>query len=134
MNAELEPVRQSFIAWMLAALGAKYAILLPVVALVSLVLVLVVVTRGRGPMAAAALVLLCPLPLLIGLLGALEGVIGSYHVIAISQSAPKPSELADGISMSLVAPLVGLLLMTPTLLVAVLGSVMRSLTDAPTSD
>jgi biopolymer transport protein ExbB len=47
---------------------------------------------------------------LAGLSGFFDGAIMSFAVIAKSSTAPKPSELATGVSMSLIAPFVGLTL------------------------
>lgn len=120
---------QSFVSWIISALGLGYLVLIPSAAIIAFVIALIVVIRGRGPMAAAALVLVTPAPFLIGLIGALEGVISSYSIIATSAATPRPSELAQGISMALVAPLTGLLLMTPALVVAAFGAFYRSISD-----
>ena len=50
----------------------------------------------------------------------------SYTVIATSATSPKSSDLAVGISTALVTPLVGMLGMIPSFLVAVLGTFVRS--------
>lgn len=127
MPPDSEPVRQSFLSWMFSALGLPYVILLPLAGLVCILLVLAVVVRGKGPMAAAALVLVVPIPLLIGVFAAIQGGMASYAVIATSATAPKPSEIAAGISTALVAPLVGMLLMVPGYAIATFGAFIRSL-------
>jgi len=50
---------------------------------------------------------------MVGLLGTVQGMIASFQVIATSTTAPKPSELAAGISTALVTTLVGLWLAIP---------------------
>ncbi|MGL4514239.1 MAG: MotA/TolQ/ExbB proton channel family protein [Lacipirellulaceae bacterium] len=50
---------------------------------------------------------------MVGLLGTVDGMIRSFDVIATSATAPKPSELADGIATALVTTLVGLMLAIP---------------------
>jgi biopolymer transport protein ExbB len=52
---------------------------------------------------------------MVGLLGTVDGMIRSFMVIANSSTAPKPSELAAGISTALVTTLVGLLLAIPAI-------------------
>lgn len=52
---------------------------------------------------------------MVGLLGTVQGMISSFDVIANSATAPKPSELAAGISTALVTTLVGLLLAIPAI-------------------
>ena len=50
----------------------------------------------------------------------------SFSVLASSDTAPKPSEVAEGISSCLAIPFMGLLLTTPGYLVAVIGLLARS--------
>lgn len=127
MGDNLEPVRQSFLHWIFMALGVKYTLLLPLAAFIAFVLTLIVLLRGKGPMAAAALFFIVPMPFLIGIYGAIEGQIAVYQVIAATAVQPKPSELAEGTSMALVAPMVGMLLMIPAYALAIAGLIVRSL-------
>lgn len=53
---------------------------------------------------------------MVGLLGTVDGMVGSFSVIANSASQPKPAELAKGISMALVTTLVGLVLAIPAII------------------
>ena len=50
---------------------------------------------------------------MLGLLGTVWGMIVAFNTIATSQTQPKPSELADGISMALVTTLLGLMVAIP---------------------
>lgn len=52
---------------------------------------------------------------MVGLLGTVDGMVASFSVIATSESTPKPSELATGISMALVTTLVGLVIAIPAI-------------------
>ena len=131
MQPELGPVQQSFSSWIFTALGFKYALLLPVSALVGFVLTLVVVVRGKGPMAGVALVLVVPLPLLIGIFAAIEGGIRSYMVIAMLHTDPAPGREAEVIATLLVAPMIGMSLITPSYILATFGSLLRSLSAGP---
>ncbi len=131
MQPELAPVQQSFLSWILTALGFKYAILLPVSALVGFVLTLIVAVRGKGPMAGVALMLIMPVPLLIGVFAAIEGGISSYKAIAMLPKDPAPGRDAAVISTLLVAPMVGMLLMAPSYMLAILGSLVRSFSADP---
>jgi hypothetical protein len=103
-----------------------YAIVLPLAGLICFLLALILVLRGKGPMAAAGLILIVHVPLLIGVFAAIQGAIASYTLIAMSATTPKPSELAAGISMALVAPMVGMVLMVPGYATAALGAIIRS--------
>jgi biopolymer transport protein ExbB/TolQ len=88
---------------------------------------LLLVIRGRSWAAGTAIVLLVPLPFLVGLFGSIEGAIMSYMVIAYSSPAPKPAHVAEGISTALVTALVGMLLMAPSYVLAVAGLFVRSM-------
>lgn len=52
---------------------------------------------------------------MMGLMGTVQGMISSFDVIATSAVAPKPSELATGISTALVTTLIGLMLAIPAM-------------------
>lgn len=52
---------------------------------------------------------------MVGLLGTVDGMVGSFTVIAQSDTTPKPSELATGISMALVTTLAGLVIAIPAI-------------------
>lgn len=52
---------------------------------------------------------------MIGLLGTVQGMIQSFHVIATSPTTPKPSELAEGISKALFTTLIGLFIAIPAI-------------------
>ena len=124
---ENEPVQQSLLAWIVLALGLPYAVMLLLLALLSFVLTLVILVRGKGPMAAAALVLVVHLPLLIGAFGALQGTMSALTVIATSSTAPRPADVAAGVSTAIVVPLVALVLTIPNYLIAAVGAFVRSL-------
>jgi biopolymer transport protein ExbB len=53
---------------------------------------------------------------MVGLLGTVDGMVQSFTVIAQSDTQPKPSQLAGGISMALITTLVGLLLAIPAII------------------
>ena len=130
MEAEMgHAAPQSLISWFASAMGPKYLLLLPLAGLLAFVLILVLVIRGRGWAAAAATVLLVPLPLVVGVFGTVEGMMNSYLVIAMSDVAPKPAAVAEGVSTALVTALFGLLLMAPSYLLAVTGLLVRSFMD-----
>ena len=50
-----------------------------------------------------------------GLLGTVDGMVGAFMIIAKSSTAPKPSELAIGISQALITTLIGLWLAIPAI-------------------
>lgn len=52
---------------------------------------------------------------MIGLLGTVQGMIQSFHVIASSTGAPRPADLAEGISKALFTTLIGLMIAIPAI-------------------
>lgn len=134
----VEPVvQQSFMMWYFTSLGLKYAIVLPCAGLFSLIATLLILIRGRGPFVSSGLILAVSAPVFIGLVGAVDGVVAVYQVIGMSSAQPKPSELAGGVSMALVALQVGVTFAFPTFSIAVIGSIVRALTERiefPTPD
>jgi hypothetical protein len=125
------PRQQSYLEFMFNALGWRYTMLLPLAALVSFLLILLLILRGRGSFVSTGLILLVPLPFLVGIMGYVDGLVASFQVIAMSDTAPKPSQLALGLSMSFVTIFVGILLTIPGYILAVVGTLIRSLTADP---
>lgn len=52
---------------------------------------------------------------MVGLLGTVDGMVAAFRVIATSTTQPKPSDLAQGISMALVTTLIGLTIAIPAI-------------------
>ncbi len=52
---------------------------------------------------------------MLGLMGTVQGMIESFEVIANSETSPKPSQLADGISTALFTTLIGLGIAVPAM-------------------
>jgi hypothetical protein len=123
----MESTQKSMLVWLYYALGPLYLVLLPLAGLVSLIVALLLVVRGKGPFVGAGLFLVVHTPLLIGIFGAVQGMIASYSVIASSPATPKPNELAAGAEQALISIPVGMLLMIPGYAVATIGAVARSL-------
>jgi biopolymer transport protein ExbB len=53
---------------------------------------------------------------MLGLLGTVQGMIDSFRVIANSETAPKPKDLADGISTALFTTMEGLVVAIPAII------------------
>ena len=52
---------------------------------------------------------------MIGLLGTVNGMVAAFQTIARTNTQPKPSDLAGGISMALITTLIGLMLAIPAI-------------------
>lgn len=115
---------QSYLMWVVTALGIN-SLLIPLCAAVSFGLTILVLLRGKGPLTGVALLFIVPMPLVLGFWGALKGSIASFAVIAMSDVAVKPSEVAGGVAEALLGPLTGLVLMAPSYLAAMIGLVIR---------
>jgi hypothetical protein len=120
------PRQQSMLLYTFNAIGWRYTLALPLAGLLAFVLALIVVLRG-GPSAGPALLFIVPIPLLVGVMGFFDGMVMSFNVIALSEAAPKPNQIADGIATSLVTPIIGMLLMAPAYFVAMGGLFLRTL-------
>ena len=120
------PVQQSYLMFLCHGLGLRYALLLPLTALVTFTLTLFVVLRVRGAAAGFALLFIVPMPLFVGAIGYLDGWIAAGHVMAASNAVPSPSEMAFGAALSLAAPMVGMWLMIPSYLLAMIALLVRS--------
>lgn len=119
---------QSYLHWVANSLGV-YSLLIPIAGLLAFVLTILMVTRGKGTAGALSLLFIVPLPLFVGIYAGIEGAISAYSVIAISDAVPKPSLLAAAISTSLIAPLVGMMFMAPSYVVAMFGLFTRGLSS-----
>ena len=123
------PVQRSFLSWMFNSLGPFYALVLPLSGLAVFVGACLVVCLSRRPALIAAYLVFLPLPLMLGVLGSIDGFISSFAVIATSPTAPKPSEVAEGISTGLFTSLVGLMVTFPAYIVAAIGLFLRTLSS-----
>lgn len=128
VDDEWSPPRQSMLMWTFRSLGWRYSLALPLAGLVAFALALILVIRG-GSNAGSALLFVVPIPLLVGMFGFLDGMIAGFQVIATPGHAPRPWELAEGISTALLTPVVGMLLMAPAYLVAMGGLFIRTITE-----
>lgn len=125
---EVAPAQQqSFLVWLVRSLGWKYVLLLPVSGLFSFILTAVLVMLGKGKTTGAAVAFAVAIPLLVGIFGMIDGLVASFMVIANSSTIVKPSEWSEGISTGLVTPLIGMLLMAPSYILATAGLSIRAL-------
>ena len=128
----VEPVRHSLLLWCYQSLGLFYSVLFLLSLVVCFFLTLLLLGRGKGVMAATHLLLLVHWPLMVGILGAVQGTISMYQVIATS-ATPKPAEYAAGLSVALFSVLVGILITLFLYIVTILGLLMRSFSSESTT-
>ena len=120
-------VQQSVLSWAITSLGPVFAPLILGSGVLIFLGACVVVLFQRRPSVIAAYLVFVPLPWLMGILGTCWGGLQTLSAIAMSEVAPKPSELAAGISTSLFSSLVGLVASLPAYLVVAMGLLIRTL-------
>lgn len=133
VDSHVEQAQQSMLVWMFHSLGPFYGLAIPLAALGIFVGACLVVMLSRRPALIAAYLPLLLLPLLIGVFGTLHGFISSFQVIATAESAPKPSDVAAGVSMGLFTSFVALLLSFPAYFVTAFGLLLRTMLDRDTT-
>ena len=109
------PVEESLPVWIWYSLGWEYALLLGLAIAVSAGLTWRLLRRGHGPAVDTALLLTIPLPLWVGAIGGLHGTISALSALSCGDVQ---AQIARGVSLALVAPLVGLIGMAPAYLTA----------------
>jgi hypothetical protein len=133
MEEHFEPPemqQMSPLAWLLRALGFRYTVFLPFIAILALVLAIIAIGRFKTPVLTALLLAVVPLPLFYGAMAMIDGMMASMQVIMLSEALVKPSELAEGGSLSLVSLQVGLVLSLPVYVLSVVALAYRALTHA----
>ena len=118
----------NYLIWFLRALGLRYALVLPLVTIFSLVMIWMLVWRGKSTHLTAALLLLIPLPLYVTCVGDIDSFVASMQVIAFSGASPLPQEWAAGGSIALGSILIGMWFALPGFLLAITLLVIRALT------
>lgn len=110
---------QSFPLWLFRAMGIRYTLWLPLFTVLAFVLAVLAIWKFKTPYLTAILFAVVPLPIYIGAVGVIDGLVSSWQVIGLSGATPRGSELADGAAVSLVTLQVGLILAIPLYLLAV---------------
>ena len=123
---------QSYLALMFDALGPFYGFVLPLTGLALFVGACVVVGKARAPAVIASYLALLPLPALLGFLGTLQGLLGSYMVISASPVFPTGTNMAEVWMIALFSSVFGLLVMLPSYLVVAVGLFVRTVRSQKT--
>lgn len=96
------PIEESLLESYFRAMG-PYGLWLLLSFVVSLLLTVLLFIRGRGYALPAALLLVVPLPLIVGGIALGHGLIQSYDVIARSPVEPDMIEVSPGFSLATVS-------------------------------
>jgi hypothetical protein len=118
--------QQSILSWLIHSAGL-FGLLVVLSSLVVSIGALIVVVASRRPGLIAACFPWLLLPLGLACFGMIWGSVQSFMVIASSEVAPKPKDLAEGVSVALVCPLLALALTFPGYLVLSIGLFLRTL-------
>jgi hypothetical protein len=125
----LEPDGQpptSSALWLLTSLGL-FGLLATAMGLLNFVGACVVVCLARRPSVVAAYMVFLFLPLLLGALGAVKGMVSAFSVVAMSGVDVKLSLIVAAVSEALVNPLVALMLTIPSFLVLAIGLFIKTI-------
>ena len=117
----------SLLQLLLTSVGPTFAIVLPLAGILSFLLTFILVTRGRGAMAAASILLVVNLPLFIGIILGVKFMVDTNYEIVNGGATPDPNILTETISSAFVAPFFGILVAVPGYLVALFGTLVRTL-------
>jgi len=120
-------LQQDHLRWVAETLGPTYFVTMMAAAGIALLLTLVVVCCGYGSRAGTALWFLVPLPFWVGIGFMLDRMYATFSAAAIASAEPASADLFTGLSVALVGPIAGLVLMVPSYLLATLGTFARSL-------
>lgn len=103
---------------------------LPLAGLLSFVLTAFIIGKGNGRFAMCVVFLSVPIPFLLGLYCAIRDLQDSLSIVASTSHIPvHPYIISGAIATSLSDLSFGLLMMVPGYLVAIVGSIQRSLSD-----
>jgi hypothetical protein len=121
------PRQESYLVWLLKALGIRYVLLFVLTGPLVFLGALIVVALCKRPGPIAAFFPFVAIPMLIGVFGFFDGAVNVLMALGSSPIAPKPAEMAYGLSTALVTPMVGLFLSAPSYLILAIGLFVRSL-------
>lgn len=112
-HLDFPPTEKPFALWLFQAMGIRYTLWLPFFTVLAFVLALLAVLKFKTPYLTAVLLAVVPLPIYIGAVGVIDGLVAGFQVIALSGATLRSWEVADGAAMSLVTLQVGLILALP---------------------
>lgn len=115
----------SFLGWIFLEVLGFYGLMIFVAAALSFVLTWILIRRGRGHLMGTSLVLIVPFPFLVSLIGALAaaGVVG----IDLGNRL-LPIDIANDIARAIFGPIIGLMFMIPSFVLALVNMYRRATT------
>lgn len=125
--AEAVRPQPSFLGWILFDVHGIYGLGIAVAAILSVALTVILARRGQGDWVGTALVLIVPLPLVVGLGGAFDG--GGVACAGLA-SGLRLIDVADPLARALFCPMTGMSCSSPAFIIAIVSSYRRSTTAA----
>ena len=121
-----------FVIWLFQAMGIRYTLWLPMFTMLAFVLAILAIWKFKTPYLTPLLLAVVPMPIFIGAVGVIDGLVARWQVVALGGATPRASEMADGAAMSLVTLQVGLFLAMPVYLLAVVALCFRAFAQRET--
>ena len=118
--------QESFASWLIGCLGL-YGVLALLAGAVVFLGACFVVSFARRPAVIAAYLVFLLLPPLLGILGALAGIVSAFSVLARTAGEIKQSAICGALAEALVTPLTALMITLPSYGVIAIGLFVRTL-------
>jgi len=113
----------TYLGWTIKALGPLCLLILVLSGVASFIMTLAIVRKGKGPLAGSALMLAVLLPFFVGLYFAVLGSAQSFVIVAMD---PKQNSIPFVLAQASFVLFVGMFLMIPSYLLAVIAATVRS--------
>lgn len=122
-------MERSFLSWALKSLGTFHGLTVVLAGVAVFAGACFAVAASRRPAVIASCLILLPLPLMVGVCGALKGQIASLAVLSMSSAAAAKlsgPDIAGGVAAGLLPLFVALLVTWPSYLVLAAGLIART--------
>ena len=114
---------ETLLGWIFEAAGPLCLLILVLSGVASFIMTLAIVRKGKGPLAGSALMLAVLMPFFVGLYFAVEGSMRNLVFLSMN---PDQEFRATGLATALFVFLIGMVLMIPSYLLAVIAATLRS--------
>jgi hypothetical protein len=121
---------ESYLQWLLRMLGPFWGLAITLCGTAVFLGALYVVLVNRQPRVIAAYLVFLPSPLFLALFAAMSRPLAAFSVIATSTASPTSTAWVEGLSASLVPPLVALHLTLPSYLLLSFGLLITTIVAA----
>ena len=123
MNFLIAQAGETLLGWIVEAAGPLCLLIMVLSGVASFIMTLAIVRKGTEPLAGSALILAVLMPFFVGLYFA---VVGSMRNLVFLSMNPDQEFRATGLATALFVLLIGMFLMIPSYLLAVIAATLRS--------